>query len=559
MSVQPGRSSQYVYALIAVGLIACNGKAPPTTDSEPAHGDSSQDVEQEDRDQDGFGADVDCDDDDATVFPGAPEICKDGVVNDCDLAAEEAQSLCRPEGDIWESQRLLALTHRGAPADATSVAAAGDLNNDGHTDVLLGYSSGIEHEPGGFYILFGGQFEEDVADSNSREVDVWSAAVEPSGGDDFASLGWKAGTATDINNDGIHDFYVAAPRSNYDGEDRYEIDRGVINFYLGPVGEGEVNPNDYDFQLHGSRNEHLGYDVATGTFSESGQVAVLAAGLRHQDPETGTVALPAFLFEGPFVDGEVGTEEALVLLADQGSVQLGSWDRLEGGAVDMVDLDGDGLDDLVRGAPGESLHQSVGAAYVVKGSDTQGLTGTVALSALGTVVLSGVTGDHLGASIRGLDDHDGDGYDDLAVGAPLADHDDQDAGAVYLLPGGSSAGSLAELSTDTAYLTFHGHSAFARLGTSIGGLADVDSDGEREMLLVAGGAAEENVPTTAYIIYGPAEGTYSMTDAGAQAIIGAIDNDGMGDTARMSAWVKGLGDSCDDLLLGSTLVLGGMN
>lgn len=458
---------------------------------------------------------------------------------------------------MLESPRLLTITHQNAPASATSVAQAGDINNDGFSDVLLGYSSTTEHERGGFYVLFGGPLEEEVTYSDTHEVDAWSVAFEPSDGTDYASLGWKVGTATDINHDGFHDIFVTAPLSNHDGGETYEIDRGLVNLYFGPIDAGEIDPLSFDVQLHGRANEHVGYDVAFGNVSGTEQVSVLVAGLRYLDTTTGIASLPAFLFTGPFSERTVSTEDSLVLLADQSSTQLASWDWMDGGAIELIDLNGDGMDDLVRGAPGERLNQSIGHAYVLSGMDILGLEGVISLSTVGTTILSGDEGDHLGCAVQGLDDQNGDGYADLAIGAPLSDHTGLDAGAVFILSGGPDLGSSAETSTDQAYLTFWGHADHIRLGTSIGGLADVDSDGLRDILLIAAGALEEETLSTSYVFYYATEGTILTSESDAHAIIGAVSNNSMGSTAHMSTWVEGLGDGCDDLILGNALIFGG--
>jgi hypothetical protein len=47
-----------------------------------------------DNDHDGFDETADCNDDDPTVYPGAPEICNDGVDNDCDGKPDAADPEC---------------------------------------------------------------------------------------------------------------------------------------------------------------------------------------------------------------------------------------------------------------------------------------------------------------------------------------------------------------------------------------------------------------------------------------------------------------------------------
>ena len=76
-------------AVTPLVLTACYGVGGLETDS---------DLPGEDLDEDGYTADVDCDDDDASVHPGAAEICDDGVDNDCDQAVDTADDDCATAG-----------------------------------------------------------------------------------------------------------------------------------------------------------------------------------------------------------------------------------------------------------------------------------------------------------------------------------------------------------------------------------------------------------------------------------------------------------------------------
>jgi len=68
-------------------LVACYGAAPvdDTWTGDPGTVDL---------DDDGYDADVNCDDSDANTNPGAPEVCDDGIDNDCDSAIDADDTDC---------------------------------------------------------------------------------------------------------------------------------------------------------------------------------------------------------------------------------------------------------------------------------------------------------------------------------------------------------------------------------------------------------------------------------------------------------------------------------
>jgi hypothetical protein len=94
------------------------------------------------------------------------------------------------------------------------------------------------------------------------------------------------------------------------------------------------------------------------------------------------------------------------------------------------DIDGDGNDDLLVGAPRAGDGDVTGAVYLVNGP----LSGTLDLGDAAAKLVGEDHGDNVGWSIA-AGDVNGDGIPDLLVGAPGHDAGGHDAGAAYIVYG----------------------------------------------------------------------------------------------------------------------------
>ena len=164
------------------------------------------------------------------------------------------------------------------------------------------------------------------------------------------------------------------------------------------------------------------------------------------------------------VSGRTGAQR---FHADGGQAQ----ERLGWSARDAGDVDGDGVGDVVFGGRGDSVTAGVARVY-------SGATGAEILTST-----LGAPFEFFGASVTGIGDVDGDGLDDLAVGATLDDTAANNAGRVYLVSGSDGA---------TVLWTIEGEAQGDQFGSAIANLGDVTMDGLPELAVGArnGGAGD---------------------------------------------------------------------
>jgi hypothetical protein len=473
-----------------------------------------------DEDLDGWSAALDCDDHDATMNPGRDEICMDGVDNDCDGTAND----CGLERMIDLSDAHVRLVgERSGDHAGWSVTAAGDVNGDGYDDVAVG---AYEDDEGGDYAgavyLFHGPMSGSINLSRADAKLVGEAAHD--------HAGWSVAGAGDVNRDGYADLIVGAY-----GADGAGISSGAAYLVLGPI-EGIVDLADADAILVGSDPyDYAGISVAgIGDANGDGYADVAVGAYGKDTTEDGVGAV--YIFHGPLL-GQRSVDSA------NGVVQgTGTDDWLGFAVASAGDVDGDGLGDLLIGAPGVSSPDieagggtDAGAAYLFLGPVT-GLR--TSAGADGTFV-GARANDRAGASV-GAGDLDGDGYADLVVGGWGADDAYEDSGSVWVFYGPVSG--THPLGEADAIVT--GEQFGDNAGISVAVVGDTNSDG-RDDLLVGAVNDDSGGPESgaAWLLYGPLEGSVPLAQAdvkmvgevwndragGAVAAAGDMDGDGFGD------------------------------
>ena len=284
-------------------------------------------------------------------------------------------------------------------------------------------------------------------------------------------------------------------------------------------------------------------------------VTVLAAGAIFL---AGSAA-PAFA-----VDFDLAPADSLRFSGEDGGDEAGT------SAAPAGDVNNDGIDDLVIGAP--EANGGEGAAYVVYGDPQRSSIPNLENVGSDGFVMFGDTGDVAGESVSGAGDFNDDGIDDVIVGAPQANPISQQAGAAYVIYGASGDVPDVNLSAvptgqaeDDRGMVIESDVGGVRLGSSVSGAGLFNAGPEPDVVVGATAIAGNPDLGAAYVLYGeagdPADvnidqiGTPAVTTRGL-GLFGTIPNDG---TGRAVTGVGDIaGDFHSDIAIGTEFFSGGV-
>lgn len=367
-----------------------------------------------------------------------------------------------------------------------SVAGAGDLNNDGFDDFLIG-APGVSVSRGSVYLFYG---------KEAAFTGELSEGVELYNGDAGDEFGYSMAGLGDVNGDGFDDMAVGAPfKTNTIESTEYEW-AGSVSIVYGqsdPLSTTDVGLGDTIIgdQIVG----YFGRSIsATGDMDGDGRADLIVGGDGYI--EFGRAYLIYGGHENDY--SETITEN----VTNGNAIQFDgvSEDLLTGRAVaGNGDFDGDGNMDLAITSTQSSgpVNEDVGAVYIVYGGII--FDPAVDLSVEGVKFIGAGEDDHLGKDVQ-FADMDGDGIDDLLVSTP--DHNvtpnDEftgDEGVAYIVYGKADrdfngnaitdVGQEIEISSIASEL-YTGEDAGQRFGNAIDA-ADIDGDGKAELLASASG------------------------------------------------------------------------
>jgi len=374
-----------------------------------------------------------------------------------------------------------------------SAGTAGDVNNDGYSDAIVG-AYGNNSLTGKAYLYFGGP-------SGLSTVAAWTAVGEAAGN----RFGWSASTAGDVNGDGYSDVIVGA----------YQHNSSTGKAYVYTGGPTGLSATAAWTAVGDAVGGSFGYFVSTAGDVNGDGYSDAIVGAPYDNSSTGKAYV--------YIGGPAGLSTTAVWTAvGEATNNLYGWSASTAG-----DTNGDGYGDVIVGAYANNF--GAGKAYVYAGGPA-GLSTTAAWTAMGEVY-----GEFFGDSVSTAGDVDGDGYADVIVGAKKYD---SDTGKAYVYAGGPSGPST------TAAWTAAGEGPGDEFGFSVSTAGDVDGDGYGDVIV--GAFQYSSMTGKAYVYKG---GPSGLSTTAAWTAVGEGGLNGLGESVSTAGDVNG--DGYSDVIVGA--------
>lgn len=334
----------------------------------------------------------------------------------------------------------------------SALASAGDVNGDGFADLLVGVAKSGSSSPGVVYVYFGS--------ANGLLLNSPQVITDPTG-----EVGGAFGAAViglgDVDGDGYADVAISAPNTTVNSQ---TFAGRIFVFYGSPMGL-VIDAGKYTRIDSPDGTMHAGFGTALGSGDVNGDgyadLAVSSPGVLQSannpigrvyvykggSTRLNTTAIKSF--DGPVVNGDFGV------------------------AIAGADVNGDGYSDVIIGASTETIgsNASAGRVYVYLSSASGFVTAAAPID--------GPDGANarFGDAVSSAGDVNGDGYGDIAIGAPRAAvGSNNTVGIVDVYLGGSTG-------VNVTALPINGLDAPGWFGTAIAPVADMTNDGFGDIVI----------------------------------------------------------------------------